>query len=99
MPLCTLQSGCIVLAGENKNIGFYEKCGYICKEVSMAKYLDRQTRSSLLPTAWASVIVGARYEVAASIYIYICGVRTACTLHSQRRRINMHDQVEFALEL
>lgn len=36
-------AGCykIILNCENKNIGFYEKCGYICKEVSMAKYLDR----------------------------------------------------------
>ena len=27
-------------AGAEKNIGFYEKCGYVVKEVSMAKYLD-----------------------------------------------------------
>lgn len=26
--------------GAEKNIGFYEKCGYEVKEVSMSKYLD-----------------------------------------------------------
>ena len=30
----------ILAAGAEKNIGFYEKCGYVVKEVSMAKYLD-----------------------------------------------------------
>ena len=31
---------CTLAAGAEKNIGFYEKCGYVVKEVSMAKYLD-----------------------------------------------------------
>ena len=36
-------SGCykIILNCAQKNIGFYEKCGLVVKEVSMAKYLDR----------------------------------------------------------
>jgi len=36
-------SGCykIILNCAHKNIGFYEKCGLVVKEVSMAKYLDR----------------------------------------------------------
>ena len=33
-------SDCTLAAGAEKNIGFYEKCGYVVKEVSMAKYLD-----------------------------------------------------------
>lgn len=37
-----LAAGCykILLNCAEKNIGFYEKCGYVVKEVSMAKYLD-----------------------------------------------------------
>ena len=35
-----LLSDCTLAAGAEKNIGFYEKCGYVVKEVSMAKYLD-----------------------------------------------------------
>ena len=35
-----LIKGCTLAAGAEKNIGFYEKCGYVVKEVSMAKYLD-----------------------------------------------------------
>lgn len=31
---------CVLVTGAQKNIGFYEKCGYVVKEVSMAKYLD-----------------------------------------------------------
>ena len=35
-----LLSDCTLAAGAEKNIGFYEKYGYVVKEVSMAKYLD-----------------------------------------------------------
>ena len=38
-----IAAGCYksILNCSEKNIGFYEKCGYKFKEVSMAKYLDR----------------------------------------------------------
>ena len=37
------QRGCykIILCCDEKNRGFYEKCGYAMKEVEMVKYFDR----------------------------------------------------------